>query len=184
MGYGRDDAVGAIDRISGSLPGRTQRRAQKTPPISTLPKSAKEVDLPDGYLKGRVKEYLKSVTTAPNVPTRACARQRHQRARRGTRSALSTRTRRSSGHTRLPCALSDKGRRPRPRYRNAQAAGGDQARCRSDRPTAASRRTRGLDGGAQVNCQESLDGGGAAMLSFHHRAATTPRPRTSSRCSR
>ena len=70
MGYGRDDAMGAIDRnLKDRYLAELKAKAQKThADPSTLPKSAKEVDLPEGYFEGRVKEYLKSVDDSAERP--------------------------------------------------------------------------------------------------------------------
>ena len=70
MGYGREDAMGAID---GELRKRfldeekAKLAKQKGDP-STLPKSADEVQLPPGYFEGQVKGYLKAVDGAATKP--------------------------------------------------------------------------------------------------------------------
>lgn len=70
MGYGRDDAMGAIDRnlrerYLGELRAQAQRK--KSDP-STLPHNANEVALPEGYFEGRVKEYLREVDANAKKP--------------------------------------------------------------------------------------------------------------------
>ena len=70
MGYGRDNAMDAIDRnlrerYLGEL--KAQAKRNKTDP-STLPTSAKDVELPEGYFEGRVKDYLKSIDDGASRP--------------------------------------------------------------------------------------------------------------------
>lgn len=62
LGYGRDDAMSAIDtqlREQYLAKLRADAKRKKTDP-STLPADASQVELPEGYFEGEVKSYLKA----------------------------------------------------------------------------------------------------------------------------
>jgi len=171
MGYGRDDAMGAIDRnlrerYLGEL--QAQAKRSKADP-STLPKTAQDVALPDGYFEGRVKDYLKSIDDGASKPYQgvrgkdtnerawdAIADQYKDKAqfedtldflryltKAGSRTDLDTVT------PKLLQAIEPDAEK-RPTYRSITPGRGGWTSARGE-----------LD--------EVLSEGGAAMLSFHHK---------------
>jgi hypothetical protein len=70
MGYGREDAMKAIETQLKEryLEEQRQKALKAKQDPSTLPKTAEEVSLPQGYFEGRVKDYLKNVNDGADKP--------------------------------------------------------------------------------------------------------------------